>query len=419
MTPADLLKNLRDLGDEGALFDAGGPNVKAMAEGFATLPGEAKARATKFLEERAKGAQSRIIAQIVDVVKNKPLNLEKLRAEAQRRMRQLGAQYEETLYRQQVPATEALVEVLERPMAQRALAKAQETAADRGNPSFIEFLKKNEQGELVWAKKPTIEVLDFVVRNLSEMIDDASDAVTGKLSSQGVSAVKLKQTLVQEIENAAPAYAVIRKNYADENAQIRAMDLGKKFLREDADAILDRIDEFSGAELEMFQIGAAKALTDQVKSRVAERAQWMPNTLQQERISAVFGGRADNILKQIKREGEFAANKHQALANSRTEIRRTSVDDLARVPVAAANLAAGRPLAAAGQLVGGTNRGRETMSADAARMLFDSNPQVRAELMRQLQQRRTGLLSEQPDYRQFYSGIAGTVGPSAGIIANQ
>lgn len=333
LTPQQIQQEMRDLGPEAMPIDVS-PNIGTMGRLYAQSEGTAKAAATKSLTERAEGSQRRIVGDLFDATDVQDIDIDGAVQRLHENMREIGRGYSEILNTGIVEMDEGLEKLMGSRTMRKALGKAysildDDIALGRADKKLQMFFNETGDEEAMFnpmtgqfgemAMRPTLRVWDYVKRGLDGVINDGTDPLTGKMSSQAERANALKRELLGKIDGKNPEYAQIRANYADEKAAEDAIAAGRRFMRDDAETTARKISDIEGGEKEFFMVGAARALRDKIMNRKEEFKQWNANPLEKEKIRAVMGkGRGDRFIKRMETESLYNASKNRTLAGSQT-----------------------------------------------------------------------------------------------------
>lgn len=343
MTADDIANNLKKLGPNATIADAGGENVKALAEAAVQRPGEARNAAVQFLDDRAKGAQQRIVSNLAKGLKTGNFDFDSITQGLHENMRKLGQFYEPVLNSGAAPMNDDLARLMQSPTMKSGLNAAMRSVDDdialgKASEKMREYFSVDTAGNAVGIKEPTLRVWDYVKRGLDDVIRDGTDPLTGKMSSQAASASTLKTQLLKQIDKINPEYAAIRSAYADEKSAEHALTLGRKFLSEDSEVTVRRLADMSKAEKEYFRMGAARAIRDKVMNAEDTHTAFRKlknNPAIQEKVKPLFGGSKsfNNFMDAIERESTFSKTRQQLTGNSATA-RRIATNQEMGMPIA-------------------------------------------------------------------------------------
>lgn len=125
---------------------------------------------------------------------------------------------------------EGIVSRIPERIYRKAIARAQERMDWEGIP--YQFLAEVGEGGARVSRIDSVIELDYLKRGLDEIIDDGTDAITGKMSSEAQLASRMKVSLRDALADAVPAYRTALDEASDAFSLNRAMDLGQDLLRD-------------------------------------------------------------------------------------------------------------------------------------------------------------------------------------------
>lgn len=420
MTPRDVAKRIATLGDDSMLADVG-ENVRGMAEGYALQPGAAKKAANTALMTRAKGQAKRATDAVLEGLdlSADDLNFDSQVQNIHATMREVGKGYAPIVDTVETPMNENIEKLMTGPMFKNALNAAKTIAADdvalgEADSAIIKQLESIEikpsdvvrafgadvplvgtQGmSLNYSTKPTLRVWDYAKRGLDSIINDGTDPLTGKMTSEARRAFLYKSKLLGELDSVVPAYKEVRGKYADQFALESAMKLGRAFAAKDSEVTARFLQDMSEPEQKMFRAGAARAIRDKILSAPDTGDAYkrmFGNELMRQKVRSVFPDDATfkKFARQMDREAAFSSTKAALTGNSRTAAREALKDDAGIDPGIAMDIAQGRVGALAARLAGkGVQSALEVPEATrnvAAQYLFATDRETKLKALRMLQ----------------------------------
>lgn len=117
--------------------------------------------------------------------------------------------------------------------------------------------KERATGETI----TNLDVLDETKRILDDQIESAFRR--GE-RNEGRRLLGVKRMLVKELDDQVPEYKAARDAYSHDSSLLDAGEHGKKILRSDVDYLDDLIEDMSESELQMFRLGAQKAIREKM-----------------------------------------------------------------------------------------------------------------------------------------------------------
>lgn len=329
------------------LVDIPDSNVRALGDAFATLPGSAKLDAGRALNERAKDSQTRLLKTVADAVgiTERKVNFDQVNQTLLENMRKLAPRYEQILDENIVQMTPKLKELLETPSMKNATKRAISILQDERKPTVVQQFNPSfnaETGEVMEftiSETPSLHTFQKIKEGLDELIDAQTD-ITGKVSAEGARFVGLKNDLLKELDK-IEAYKVIRNQYSTEKSAKRALELGRKYTREDSEVTARMFQDLSDNDKAFFRLGAARNLSDRIDRRGLDEGDFPESaipqaltTLDAQRIRSVFDKEnADKIINRFGAERLFAQTKNVVGKGSQTQPRQQKIQDMAQPEV--------------------------------------------------------------------------------------
>lgn len=260
MTPEAALAELGRLGPGATLADVG-ENLMGLTRAATSQPGQARTVADALYRERSQGARGRITDALQTAFGKEENFYGELRG-LQEQMRQLSAPAYQKAYSQPIPFSGRLQELSARPSIKKAIGQAKLNAAEEGRelPMSVRVV----DGEEIVDGVPDMRAWDDIKKGLDDVIDSGTDPVTGKLNADARRAVGTKRELLSILDDINPAYKEARSVFAGPKRNEIALEMGRKFMREDAEVISEQLAELSGAEQAFFRSGAMRAMRDKI-----------------------------------------------------------------------------------------------------------------------------------------------------------
>lgn len=395
-TPGMMAANLRKLGPMGAPVEAAGANLMALGDLASITPGKAKNAATKLFIQRAKTSGKRMASALLDSFRLKNVDFHGALQGLNQRMRMIGREYDEVLNSGAVPMTEQLQKLMGADSVKAGLRAANSIVSDdialgRADDAIRSYFSVTPQGEVTLIKEPTLRVWDYVKRGLDAVVHEGTDAITGKLNPAANRALDVKRQLLGYIDDINPDYKQLRAAYADEKTRMDAMQLGRLFMREDAEVTAERLRGMGDVEQEFFRLGAARAMWDRVLSAANPSTAFrvFANGPMVARLREVY---PDNkayakFMRALKNEATFARTKNVVGGGSRTAEREALKEDIGIDPTIAADVARGALRWGLADTMRQSLKGLTDLpegARDELAMLFSVDPSVKAMLLQRL-----------------------------------
>ncbi|MCF4166328.1 hypothetical protein L2U69_11790 [Zavarzinia compransoris] len=380
MTVEGLASRQRDLAEkfpgEATIMDAGGENVRGLAERVAQTPGGGRKIVIPFLTGRQKTQITRLGNEIGDT-----LDAKRTAAQAVEETMDARARMARPLYEKAMSFDAA---------ASPELMKAFNAETSRGfgfaalKSAELRNLMATEYGVEAVEDAPAMVLIDGWKRIVDDKIDAALRA--GNANAARVMRA-MKQRVIDVADQVNPDYAAARNAWAGPTRYLDAIEKGKGIFARtmSAESWRSLVSSMSAAEREAMRIGAISAIRNRVgndAARMPDLTKYLRSPENREKILALMPdfASARRWADVLSFETGISELTGRALGNSATYRRmaeRADADDL--VHDLALTYASGGAMSNLwSKLVGGTaKRMRDTMRArtdeELARMLTNTN----------------------------------------------
>jgi len=350
---AQARAQLRKLGPEARLVDAGGTNTRGLLDINATLPGQTKELTERAIRQRQAGRGDRLIGAAAESLQTGGRRaIPQIEEWAADRRLVAGPLYER-VHKMAIPADERIAGIVSAADELGASAVARRIATAERTPFTLEAA----------APQHSMRDLDRLKQGLDNLIEGQTDKVTNKVTTEGRSLIGLKNDLVAALDDATGGlYKEARNAYAGPSALMEAARRGRDIFKGSSDALEASVKGLQGSEREAFQLGAFEALRAKLgkESGQTEILKLWKEPATAERLKAVFGDKRafDSMYAAVLKEGRLKAIESTG-RGSQTAARQFAAGDLDLSAVqdmgaAMGSAAAGNPvglLAAGGRLV--------------------------------------------------------------------
>lgn len=133
---------------------------------------------------------------------------------------------------------------------------------------FPNLVAQNKDGARTIVGDYTVKDVDLVKRGLDRIIENNTDAITGKANSEARRATTLKNAIVGEVDKLSPEYAQARSAWAGPSAVMEAMRAGQRLFNERAEITARDIAKLGQSEKEGFLIGALDAVSQRIGRKI-------------------------------------------------------------------------------------------------------------------------------------------------------
>lgn len=404
ITPEQARTILENLGPNASLADVGGANVQKLGKTVLNTPGKGANDTANFLigRQRAMGPRTQDIvktgfgnnAEFNDTIAN-------LQAAQQERASPL---YQEAFAKNQNVQSPAIDRILRTPAGQAALKAAGVKMQNDMSLMAVNDPELMEQAQLTGQYIPgqggvasglKMRSLDYVKRALDDQIGAAKRAGEGDnvriLSGLKNSLLKaLDAADTTATKNSPGLYAQGRAAYSGSAKSQDALEMGRKFMNEDAQITSKDVANLDPGDKHFFQIGAARAVADKAAANPSNIIKnIVSNDLWKQRLKAAMPSENHyyDFLQNAHNEATMNATKNSVLGNSSTASQLKDMAEESGLPQMPYNLNVGNIIDASQGNLKGTalEIGKHYMNKAMAprpgvadqlgQMLFSDNPQ--------------------------------------------
>ncbi len=229
------LANIKAAGPNGMMADAG-PNARAMLDLTIQRGGPGGDAARAAVAERAQQAGSQMTSALDDVLGAPQGVRTAQQAIGDAAKPQVSAAYKAAYNSPIDYASEAgrkVEDVISRipdRLKAQAVNRAKELMTYDGNPASQIMADIGENGAVTFREMPNVLQADYIKRALDQIVQDGTDGVTGKLSSDAGFARRIARDLRNAVGDAVPAYREALETAADPLSQQEAVRFGSRLL---------------------------------------------------------------------------------------------------------------------------------------------------------------------------------------------
>lgn len=455
ISPGKLRSRMKELGPQATIADAAGENTRAVAQIVAGTPGPQRNRIKQILNTRNRGEADRIVSLINRGVKfddyyaAEDAFLKTLRTNANKLYTQAYDKHPSLM-------TPELKKIIRGRLGRQAMKEAAdvlETERSAGISSYLGSVDDELTANLRSAvdvgkveglgpiqpgviKGFSLRTWDQIKRGFDLVLESKKyrNELTGSLNSKGVAVLQVKKKLLKELDKATGGeqglYSKARKVYAGDAEVIDALRMGREALKKDPEIITREMGELSGAALESYRSGAARALKDTIlntKDNLSAASRIFASPNQRARLRSIFEpDDFQQLQKTLVSEQQFTQTKGQILGGSPTREKLSAEKDLLTKAGGLAALLSGSHgglmFAAmrrkAGEAIFGPQN--ERFLSDIGKMLVSRNQSANQQAMDKIFQ-RMGLTQAPPKVKQEAASyiVPLIIGQQTGKMAGQ
>lgn len=392
--------------------DAGGENVAGLLERVANTPGAGRTKIIPALNERQSAQPDRVAEQLYKLTgagrgRDKPVAMSdskemtvwqppapgsregdamskvaddmaaggtpEQRRSAYRALEdtmkeraKAAAPLYEQAYKEPVPWTKELEELMARPAMQTAFRDAKTRAGNQGRPFYGKFVDLADDGTFTVKDVPSTGDLDIMKKNLDDQI--GAFMRSGEKGRAG-DIINIKNKLLGIMDEHSPTYSKARKVWSDDSSYMGATEKGRDLIfnqKMSPEEFADTFRRMSPADREGFATGAVSSVIGKMGSKTStysDVVRDLNSRNMREKIGAMLPNKAarDRWNTLLDQEVASTALRQRATGNSATARRMAEVDDesgaVERAGGALADLMGGRFLALTGKTIAAGYKG--------------------------------------------------------------
>jgi len=392
---AKALSSATEGGSLAELAPQGG-QVQRLTRGAAQYPSGEKA-ITETLTDRASGASQRVKQGVKDYVSPNTDSMALMENIYKRGAEKSAPAYEKA-FSQKPVSNDKIAEFVSQPELKTGIARGLkiqrlESLANGKpfNPSDYGITGFNEAGDPIMGAVPNMRLLDAGKRGLDAMIQDETNAVTGRVSDLGRALVQFKKSYVNELKASNKDYQGALDASGDYLSNAQALRDGRDFLKMDADVISKSFKKFGPTERESFKAGIARSIRDTIDNSpdgvdISKRILGKEEV--RNKLKAVMSPKEyDELANTVRAEEKIFKLQKFVLGNSTTTSKAMDAADLSsEAQEVLQSLATQGPTAAISQSV--VKAVRKTFSGlndrtagQVAKILMETDPQKKLMLL--------------------------------------
>jgi hypothetical protein len=410
-----------------SLADAGGQSTRDLLRTTTNIPGKARDRVATQLALRQMGQGDRLKSLVSQTLAD-PDGYLAAKDEIVATAKRLASPLYKEAEKIPIHFSETLEGIIKTPAGRKALAKAEELAANEQVPFKQLFVNVADDGSMTIKRVPDQRAWQYIKTALDDMVTAETDSITKKVSNQGRIINNLKNRMLEEIDAQNPVYAQARKVWGGQQSLDKALEFGRDAMTMAPEAVRRQLGKFGPPEKEAARAGVAEWIRGRIDTAGFTHnaiLRFFSNRQQVKNIRALFDNDEQfktfrkTIFSEAKRRSTYdAVRVNSTTARQMADMFETGgmqegVDALKTV-------ATGRPVAAALQFVGSRLRmlGGLTpqVADDISKKLMSTSPEVQAQVasdIRRIEQAQLSSAQKQQAIQGLISRVGMIAGPAA------
>lgn len=280
-----------------------GSGIARETQRLITYPGADRRTLTKDLYERAREQGPRITTEFEQALGTQQKIFPEFEALEKARRTNAAPLYAQA-YPEQI-RNKALDDLITR-APDKAFAKAEEAARYEGL-DFPSIVGTNREGKRSVVFDYTVKDIDMLKRGLDGVVEENTDALTGKMNSSGRLAASLRDQILNAVDAQSPSYKMAREAWAGPSSVMSSMKKGQLLFNERSEVTAKEIAKMTDSEKDGFLIG----VLDAINQKMANTAQ-----LGSRDVAAKFlTGNAKEQIKAALRATNRTADEAEKLSN--------------------------------------------------------------------------------------------------------
>jgi hypothetical protein len=410
-----------------SLADVGGQSTRDLLRTTTNIPGKARDRVATQLALRQMGQGDRLKSLVSQTLADPDGYLaakDEIAATAKRLASPLFKEAEKI----PIHFSETLEGIIKTPAGRKALAKAEELAANEQIPFKQLFVNVADDGSMTIKRVPDQRAWQYIKQAMDDMVDAETDSITKKVSNPGRIINNLKNQLLEELDAQNPVYAQARKVWGGQQSLDKALEFGRNSMTMAPEAVRRQLGKFGPPEKEAARAGVAEWIRGRIDTAGFTHnaiLKFFSNRQQVKNLRELFDNEDQfktfrkTIFSEAKRRSTYdAVRGNSTTARQMADMFETGgmqegVDALKTV-------ATGRPIAAALQFVGSRLRmlGGLTpqVADDISKKLMSMSPEVQAQIasdIRRIEQAKLSSTQKQQAIQGLIGKVAAFAGPAA------
>lgn len=410
-----------------SLADVGGQSTRDLLRTTTNIPGKARDRVATQLALRQMGQGDRL-KNVVSQTLADPDGYLAAKDEIAETAKRIASPLFKEAEKIPIHFSEELEGIIKTPAGRRALAKAEELAANEQVPFKQMFVNVADDGSMTIKRAPDQRAWQYIKTAMDDMVTAETDSLTKKVSNEGRIINNLKNRMLEELDAQNPVYAQARKVWGGQQSLDKALEFGRDAMTMTPEAVRRQLGKFGPPEKEAARAGVAEWIRGRIDTAGFTHnaiLKFFSNRQQVKNIRALFDNdeQFKTFRKSIFAEAKRRSTYDAVRGNSTTARQMADMFEAGGMQEgvdALKTVATGRPVAAALQFIGSRLRmlGGLTpqVADDISRKLMSTSPEVQAQVasdIRRIEQAQLSSAQKQQAIQSLIGKVSAFAGPAA------
>lgn len=246
-----------------SLADVGGSSTRDLLRTTTNIPGPARSRVASQLALRQLGQGDRL-KNVVGKTLADPDGYLAAKDEIANTAKRLAAPLFREAEKTPIHFTKELEGIINTPAGRRALAKAEELAANEQVPFKQMFVNIADDGTATFKRVPDQRAWQYIKTALDDMVDAETDSITKKVTNEGRIINNLKNRLLEQLDAQNPVYGKARKIWGGQQSLDKALEFGRGAMAQSPESVRRGLAAMGPAEKEAARAGAAEWIRNSI-----------------------------------------------------------------------------------------------------------------------------------------------------------
>ncbi|CCM77129.1 hypothetical protein [Rhizobium mesoamericanum] len=246
-----------------SLADVGGSSTRDLLRTTTNIPGPARSRVASQLALRQMGQGDRLKRVVGQTLADPDGYLAAKDEIAETAKKIAGPLYREA-EKTPIHFTKELEGIINTPAGRRALAKAEELAANEQVPFKQMFVNIADDGTATFKRVPDQRAWQYIKTALDDMVDAETDSITKKVTNDGRIINNLKNRMLSELDAQNPTYAAARKAWGGQQSLDKALEFGRTAMSQSPESVRRSLAAMGAPEKEAARAGAAEWIRNSI-----------------------------------------------------------------------------------------------------------------------------------------------------------